>query len=1228
MTRGRHILAVLLLSALVPCGAAQDGTETGIRLGISLERSSSKFREQIASLRQFFQATDIDWISLHPLPPDELMQAIRNRQLDAALLNPYQTAYAQHIDQRTRPLVAFEARVPGGRLGGVGGVILVRPDAAELRELTDLRGRNVGIAGRGSFGGFVAPLYELHLLDPQLPGSLHIVEAGSHRKAIESLLAGDVDAAFVETLILEHLLAEGAFNADAVRIINEQGLSSYPVATSTRLYPGWALVGLPSLTASQTDALLQMLLDVRRREVGGLHGVFSLAPNYEPVHRILKELGLPPYHRTPGISWLDIWKNDPLTMLLWVGITIAALLFAGVLMFYTRRIRALFQQEKLNLQRERALRDMPTDIEPVDIRAFVHAQLSVISRLTDSDCAGIYAIDHDNQHIEAYALDTTALADPTESSGSEPLIQGGGWAECSASAQPLILNDYQREGHGQHLPGTAVAVERLLLSPVESGSGDIIVGVANKRTAYSAQDLKTVELVAAQLWRTVQRSEAEALLEAKDREARASAELLQGVFDSFAGGIIVYGREGGIQLINPMASEFFGIGARDAIGRELRDFGWKFCDKDGAAIKRDSDPVSHVLGQRSAVSNLTLGVFREGTRPTAWVLMNIRPLLDSAGNISRIVVSFTDVSSIKNAENELMLAAEVFETAAEGIIISDAEWRIINVNRAFTEITGYTLEEVKGKTPAILRSSAHDQDSYQRMLDELGKDGKWRGERTSRRKDGAHFNEMLSVNAITDASGAIARYIAVFSDISLLKQQQAELEHQAYYDSLTGVPNRALGVESLKLAMQQCQRRGRLVAVAYIDLDNFKDVNDNHGHDVGDKLLKMLAARMHVALREGDTLARIGGDEFVAILNDLQRETDCLPIVERLLALSTEPVTIDGQILSPTASIGVSFYPMGDQELDAEQLLRQADHAMYQAKTEGRNCFRLFDQASNQLLEDKHQLVNEVRRGIAANEFRLHYQPKVDLNTGRIHGAEALIRWQHPDRGFLPPNRFLVPLENHSVLIELGDWVIDQALRDLSTLAASGTDLAVSVNISPPQLLAEGFADSIRNRLLAHPLLEGRQLELEILETSALENTRDVAEVIRYCAEFGVHFALDDFGSGYSSLVYLQALPIDTLKIDQTFVRNMTSESADIAILRAIVSLARALDIKIVAEGAETEEHCRLLRALGCEVAQGYAFAKPMPLEELVTWLDDWEPSKAFPADAVTARDAAANSGG
>ncbi len=1095
------LLACLLPLAPLPAGAqaqAQETPEPRIRVGISMERSSSIFSDQIASLRVFFRDIGRDRFTLHPLPPDELMQAIRNRQLDAAFLNPYQTAYAQYLDQRARPLVTFKASMPAGRVGGVGGVVLVRSGTTEIRELSDLRGRQVAIPHRLSFGGYAAPLYELHMADPALPDSLKISASGTHRDALEALLAGSADAAFIDTVVLEQLTDDGVVDRESVRVINAQDLPAYPAVTSTRLYPGWTLVGLPSLTAAQTDTMLAVLLDVRRRSIGGLHGDFSLAHSYEPVHRMLRELGLPPYHRTPALSWQDIWRNEPRTMLLWASITFVVFLLAGFLFIYARRIRALFQQEKLNARRERALRDMPTDVEPVDILPFVREQLDVVKGLTRSGFAGIYRVNAQTREIEAYAMAASALgADTAEPLDSEPLLPGGGWAECSESTCALTVNDYGGSRQQQPLPGACGPVERLLLSPVEAGSGALILGVANKSAAYDAQDLKTVELLSAQIWGTVRRSEAEAQLVARDREARASADLLQGIFDSFAGGIVVYSGAGGIQLINPMASEFFGIGARDAIGRRLTDYGWQFCDRDGQPMNQGSDPAARVMLQRTPISNLTVGVCRSDAQPSAWILVNVRPLLDSAGDIARIVVSFSDITSMRKAE--------------------------------------------------------------------------------------------------------------------------AELEHQAYYDSLTGVPNRTLGIESLKLAMQQCQRRGRRVAVAYIDLDNFKEVNDSHGHEVGDMLLKVLAARMHVALREGDTLARIGGDEFVAVLCDLQRETDCLPVVERLLSLSTEPVTLDEKVLSPTASIGISFYPQGEVALDAEQLLRQADHAMYQAKTEGRNCFRLFDQASNQLLENKHQLVNDVRRGLTADEFCLHYQPKVDLVTGEIRGAEALIRWQHPERGLLAPARFLVPLENHSVLIDLGDWVIDQALRDLSSLPTSQRDLAVSVNISPPQLLVEGFAESIRERLAAYPAIEGRQLELEILETSALENTRDVAEVITRCAEFGVHFALDDFGSGYSSLVYLQALPIDTLKIDQTFVRNMTHESADLAILRAIVSLAQALDIRIVAEGAETEEHCRLLRALGCEVAQGYAFARPMPLAELVRWLDDWQPSRALAGGRVTA---------
>ncbi|MEQ8513978.1 MAG: PhnD/SsuA/transferrin family substrate-binding protein, partial [Chromatocurvus sp.] len=596
MTRGaRYLLPLLLLAFLLPVAEAQETPGPRIRIGISMERSSSRFDEQIAALQAFFQRVSNGQFTLYPLPPDELMQAIRNRQLDAAFLNPYQIAYAQYLDQRARPLVTFEANMPGGRVAGVGGVILVRRENTDIRELQDLRDRQVAVPGRTAFGGYAAPLYELHSADPKLPGSLRITATGTHRNALEAVLDGTVDAAFIDTLVLEQLVADGVLARDAVRVINTQKLPAYPAVTSTRLYPGWALVALPNLTAAQTDTVLAVLLDVRRRSIGGLHGSFSLSPSYEPVHRILQELSLPPYHRATGLSWQDIWRTEPLTMLLWASITVALFLLAGFLFVYARRIRVLFQQEKLNARRERALRDMPIDVEPVDILPFLRAQLDVISELTCSRFAGIYRVNAESREIEAYAMAATALTEAAaEPLDSLPLVPGGGWAESSATASALTLNDYRSTRHRQPLPGAPMTADRLLLSPVEAGSGALILGVANKSTPYDAQDLQTVELLCAQIWRTVRRSEAEAHLAARDREARASAELLQGIFDSFAGGIIVYSGSGGIQLVNPMAAEFFGISATDAIGHTLNDYGWRLCDRDGQLLDETSAPIFRV----------------------------------------------------------------------------------------------------------------------------------------------------------------------------------------------------------------------------------------------------------------------------------------------------------------------------------------------------------------------------------------------------------------------------------------------------------------------------------------------------------------------------------------------------------------------------------------------------------------------------------------------------------
>ncbi len=587
------------------------------------------------------------------------------------------------------------------------------------------------------------------------------------------------------------------------------------------------------------------------------------------------------------------------------------------------------------------------------------------------------------------------------------------------------------------------------------------------------------------------------------------------------------------------------------------------------------------------------------------------PERDGGGRVVRIAGLVQDITDRKREEEKIRLAASVFSHAREGIIITNADAIIMEVNEAFTRITGYSREEVVGQHPRLLKSGQHDRAFYESMWDVLLTEGHWSGEIWNRRKNGDLFAELIAISAVRDGSGKTLQYVALFSDITALKQQQSQLEHIAHFDALTGLPNRVLLADRLQQAMAQAQRRGQQLAVAYLDLDGFKAINDLHGHGAGDQILITLAKRMKLALREGDTLARLGGDEFVAVLIDLEDTAASVPMLIRLLTAAAQPLQWDGLSLKVSASVGVTFYPQ-THEIDADQLLRQADQAMYQAKVAGKNRYQVFDAAKDQHLRGHHESLERIRLALEQNEFVLHYQPKVNMRNGQIVGSEALIRWQHPERGLLTPALFLPVIEDHALSVTVGEWVIDAALIQMEAWHALGLDMAVSVNIGARQLQQGDFVERLKLILSKHPNIEPSRLELEVLETSALGDMAQVSQVIIECAKIGVRFALDDFGTGYSSLTYLKRLQVALLKIDQSFVRDMLEDPDDLAILQGVISLAAAFKREVIAEGVETVEHGTLLLQLGCELAQGYGIARPMPPQEMPCWANSWCPDAAW----------------
>ncbi len=602
-----------------------------------------------------------------------------------------------------------------------------------------------------------------------------------------------------------------------------------------------------------------------------------------------------------------------------------------------------------------------------------------------------------------------------------------------------------------------------------------------------------------------------------------------------------------------------------------------------------------------------------------WVQLSIAVMPPADDGLYQLV-TLADIHALKMAEEKLQLSASVFTYARDAIMIMSADGSILDVNEAFVRITGYSRAEAIGQSARLLKSDRHEKSFFTNLWSELRAHGYWSGEICIRRKDGEHFFTLQTVSSVLDGYGKTAQYVVLMSDISLIKAQKSELERMAHFDQLTGLPNRTLLMDRLHQGLVYAQRNKKISAVIFLDLDGFKAINDQHGHEAGDQVLMTVATRMNHVLREGDTLARLGGDEFVVVLIDLAQRAFSFPILNRLLAAAAKPIQFGDVKLQVSASLGVSFYPQED-DVDKDQLLRQADQAMYQAKLAGKNRYHLFDAEHDRSARGHSESIEYIRLALERHEFVLHYQPKVNMRTGAVIGAEALIRWQHPRHGLVPPAVFLPVIENHPLAVSIGEWVIESALCQLEIWAALGLAIPISVNVGAQQLLKENFAQRLGEMLARHPDIQPRCLELEVLETSALEDMARVSGVIEACLAFGVMFSLDDFGAGYSSLTYLKRLPVSMLKIDQSFVHNMLEDPDDLAILDAVIGLTSAFRRDVIAEGVETVEHAAMLLQLGCDMGQGYGIARPMAAHLLPQWISHWQPDPLWRSIPKLSRD-------
>lgn len=559
-----------------------------------------------------------------------------------------------------------------------------------------------------------------------------------------------------------------------------------------------------------------------------------------------------------------------------------------------------------------------------------------------------------------------------------------------------------------------------------------------------------------------------------------------------------------------------------------------------------------------------------------------------------------EITERKRVEQQLRIAAIVFESK-EGIMVTDANKLILTVNLAFTTLTGYTAEEVIGKNPRILSSGRQDASFYAAMWDSINTNDSWEGEIWNRRKNGEFYPEYLAITAVKNQAGIVVNYVGLFSDITQSSAAAAEIKLLAFYDPLTGLPNRRLLQDRLKQALASSARGGRQGALLFMDLDNFKALNDTLGHDIGDLLLKQVAQRLETCVREGDTVARPGGDEFVVMLEDLHEQpieaaAQTESIANKILASLQQTYQLGNIEYHCTISIGACLF--SNSENTQDDPLKQADIAMYQAKKSGRNALRFFDPNMQDTINKRVALEKELHLALAESQFELYYQPQVNLNRLTI-GAEILIRWRHPDRGLVTPSEFMPLVEETSLILPIGHWVLEMACIQLKAWqqAACNCELPLSVNVSAKQFRQVTFVTQVQTVVQRHGI-NPSLLKLELTESMLLEDIEDTIAKMNALNKIGVLFSLDDFGTGYSCLQYLKRLPLNQIKIDQSFIRDIAVDSSDRAIVRTIIAMAKSLNLDVIAEGVETEEQRQLLLNNGCINYQGYLFSKPVPIEQ------------------------------
>lgn len=597
-------------------------------------------------------------------------------------------------------------------------------------------------------------------------------------------------------------------------------------------------------------------------------------------------------------------------------------------------------------------------------------------------------------------------------------------------------------------------------------------------------------------------------------------------------------------------------------------------------------------------------VLSAGFLLTGMVTAYVRVLQDRAFQARRNALALSsanermrnEIEERHKAQEKLFLAGRVIANSSEMIVVTDPQAVILDVNPAFTRLTGYSREEAIGRKTSILKSGQHDDDFYQKLWKTLLQSGQWQGEIRNRRKSGEIVPMLTVINAVKNDSGETSHYVSISTDISQLKEAEERLQYLAYFDALTGLPNRSLLREHLHQTLLEAGRKYALVALLLLDLDNFKDINDTFGHPAGDKILAQAAKLFAACMRQSDTVARMGGDEFSLVVKEIHRAEDAALVAQKIMKVLANPFPVEGTEVFLTASVGIAIYPLDGENMD--ELLQKADSALYHAKSMGRSRYQFFTKELNELAQQRISLQTDLRQALMREEFTVYYQPKVDLLTGRMSGIEGLLRWLHPERGVVLPGEFISLAEETGMIVPIGEKVLWIACTQNKRWQQQGFPPArVAINLSAVQFRKDALVQTILH-ILRKTGLDTCWLELEVTESAIMRDPDRAIDMLKALKEAGIRITMDDFGTGYSSLNYLRRFPVDSLKLDATFIRDVLTDHGDAEIVKAIIAMAHTLKMKVIAEGVETEDQLEFLRENGCDEVQGYYLARPMPAAE------------------------------